>query len=43
MKKALDLTFHTYLPKKVDSGVSIENVTDIKRFNSLQKLLRVTS
>ena len=43
MKKALDLVFHTYLLKKVDSGVSIENVIDIKRFNFLQKLLKVTS
>ena len=37
------MLFHTYLLKKVDSGVSIENVIDIKRFNSLKKLLRVTS
>ena len=43
MKKALDLVFHTYLQKKVDSGVSIENVIDIKRFNFLQKLLKVTA
>ena len=41
MKKALNFAF-SYLLKKVDSGVSIENVIDIKRFNSLQKLLRVT-
>ena len=43
MKKALDLPFSYLLTKKVDPGVSIENIIDIKRFNSLQKLLRVTS
>ena len=42
MKKALDLPFSYLLTKKVDPGVSIENIIDIKRFNSLQKLLRVT-
>ena len=32
MKKALDLAFSYLLTKKVDSGVSIKNVTDIKSF-----------
>ena len=43
MKKPLDLAFSYLLTKKVDLGVAIENVIDIERFNSLQKLFRVTS
>ena len=47
MKKALDLAFSYLLTKTylllTHSCVSIERVIDIKIFNSLQKLLRVTS
>ena len=43
MKIASDLPFSYLLTKKVDSAVSIKSVIDIKRFNSLRKLLRVTS
>ena len=43
MKKPLDLAFSYLLTKNDDLGVAIENVIDIKRFNSLHKLFRVTS
>ena len=43
MKIVSDLPFSYLLTKKVDSAVSVKSVIDINRFNSLRKLLRVTS